>query len=202
MVVRRQSEANAEALAREAEKGHEFLIIGLDRGSDVAAHARRVAEMARAFDGPFALLLARGPRPPLATEAPIDILAPINGTLDALRAGELSLLLARATGGRTTALHVTKPGPAQRFAMPTRDARANLKAIRKLADHFGARYGAAIALAAETQDAIIDQAGRGHHALIVLAARLRAGGASSFGPAADAVLAQAPCSVLLLCLRD
>ena len=221
MVVRRQAEANPEAVAREAEKGHEFLVIGLDRGDDVAAHGRRVAELARAFDGPFALVVARGgggraragaapgaragpggPRPPLGNEAPLDILAPVSGALDALRAGELSLLLARATGGRATALHVSRPGPAQRFAMPTRDARANLKAIRRLADHFGARYGAAIAVADQTQDAIIAQAARGHHALIVLAARLRAGGASSFGPAADAVLAQAPCSVLLLCLRD
>lgn len=205
MVVRRGVEANAEAVAREAEKGHEFLIVGLERGAraeDVAAYGRRVAELARAFDGPFALVLARGQRPPLEYDAPLDILAPINGSLDALRAGELSLLLARATGGRATALHVSKPGPAGRLAVPTRDARANLKAIRRLADHFGARYGAAISVAERTQDAIFEQAGRGRHALIVIAARLRAGDAPSFGPSADAALAGAPCSVALLCLRD
>ena len=205
MVVRRGVEANAAAVAREAEKGHEFLIVGLERGDgaeQIAAYSRRVAELARAFDGPFALVLARGPRPPIDHDAPLDILAPINGSLDALRAGELSLLLARATGGRATALHVSKPGPVGRLAMPTRDARANLKAIRRLADHFGARYGATISVADLTQTAIFEQAGRGRHALIVIAARLRAGGAPSFGPSADAVLAHAPCSVALLCLRD
>lgn len=205
MVVRRQVAANPEAVAREAEKGHEFLIIGLERAETdeaAAAYGRRVAALARAFDGPFALTVARGPRPPLDHDAPLDILTPINGSLDALRAGELSLLLARATGGRTTALHVTRPAAARRFAMPTRDARANLKAMRRLADHFGARYGAALGVAEQTQEAIFEQAGRGHHALIVIAARLRAGEAPSFGPAADAALARAPCSVMLLCLRD
>lgn len=205
MVVRRRDEANAEAVAREAEKGHEFLVIGLERSEDAkdaAPYGRRVAALARAFDGPFALVLARGSDAPLQRDAALDILTPIGGALDALRAGELSLLLSRATGGRTTALYVSKPGRAGRLAMPTRDARANLKAMRRLADHFGTRYGAAIRIADETQGAVLDEAARGDHALIVIAARLRAGETPSFGAAADAVLAKSSCSVLLLCLRD
>lgn len=205
MVVRREVEADAEAVAREAKKGHEFLVIGLGRSEeaqDDAPYGRRVVALARAFPGSFALVLARGKRAPIDHTAPLDILTPISGTLDALRGGELSLLLSRATGGRATALYVSKPGRVGRLAMPTRDARANLKAIRRLADHFGARYGAAISIAQETQSAILEQAARGDHALIVIAARLRAGETPSFGTAADAVLARATCSVVVLCLRD
>jgi Kef-type K+ transport system membrane component KefB/nucleotide-binding universal stress UspA family protein len=204
MVVRRQAQANPEVVAREAEKGHEFLVIGVERaqGAPPEAYGRRIAELARAFNGPFALVTARGAHPPVEHDAALDVLTPVTGSLDALRSGEFGLLLARATGGAITALHVSKPERVGRLAMPSRDARANLKAIRRLADHFGARYAAAISVAEQMQDAIFVQATRGHHSLIVIAARLRAGDAPSFGAAADAVLAHAPCSVVLLCLRD
>lgn len=205
MVVRRTREADADAVAREASKGHEFMVIGLDRDETpegAQAYAKRLAPLARAFDGPFAVVVARGRSAPLAHDAPLDILTPVNGTLDALRGGELSLLLARASGGRTVALHASAPGKAGRLALPPSDARANLKAIRRLADHYGARYGAAITVAERLQDAVLEQAGRGRHAMIVVAARLRAGETPSFGPTAEALIARAPCSVLILCLRD
>jgi hypothetical protein len=88
------------ALADEAPKGYDFLVIGLDPAATAEGGFNpAIAAAARSFEGPVAVAVARGvhKRDPAS---PLKILAPVTGQASARRAAELAIELARAARAR------------------------------------------------------------------------------------------------------
>jgi len=96
----------AGALADEAAKGYGLAFIGLDQPFTPAAHRfhNHLDQLLATFDGPVAIALNG-----LAFGQATRILVPTGGAPEARLASEVALALAKATGGRLTALHVFDP---------------------------------------------------------------------------------------------
>ena len=100
-----------EAVAKEAEKGYDLMIIGL--GKTVARKSEfhdGVTEVAAGFEGPLAVADARGLHLEEPIEGRLNILVPINGTATSRHAAEVAIVLARASKAPLTALYVTAGG--------------------------------------------------------------------------------------------
>lgn len=94
-------------IGKEIKKGYDLVIAGLDQPISDARHRFEpgLQKLVNAFDGPVAIAL-NGARAGVIRGRPLHILTPTGGASHARLATEISLALARATGGRLTALHV------------------------------------------------------------------------------------------------
>src|SRR5262249_21507802 len=184
ITTRQQLELTGQAIAEEAKKGYDLLLICLEPA--VAADGEidaKIAGIAAAFDGPVAIAVARGPhRRNPAAASHLDILAPITGTGHSRRGAEVAVALARASLGRVTMLHV---GGRERLSWRTG---ANEAAILRDAVHLGDQFGVpirtAISAAADADEAILSQLKGGVYDLIVMGVSPRPGATLSYGRAA------------------
>jgi nucleotide-binding universal stress UspA family protein len=100
-------QATGAAVAFEAQKGYDFLIIGVD--SPVSASGEFCPELERAaggFDGPMAVVIGRGQHIADPRESGVRILLPVTGTAASRRAAEVAVTIARADKIPITALYV------------------------------------------------------------------------------------------------
>lgn len=204
-------ELTGQAIAEEARKGYDLLLIGVE--PSVAADREideRVAQLGTAFEGPLAIAIARGPhhREPAAATY-LDILVPVTGTGYSRRGTEVALALARASLGSVTVLHVARRGqPSRRRGVARGFSRnwggigANEEAILRDAVRLGDRFGVAVRTAVRTHDdaeeAILRQLKIGELNLIVMGVSPRPGATLFFGDAAAEVLKRSNRSVLLV----
>jgi len=178
-----------EAVAQEAKKGYDLLVIGVEKLAEEGVIDEKVARIAAEFDGPFAIAAARGAH---------------------RRAGfsrhgaEVALALAHADYGTVTALYVTSPGkrPWQRefrraLAIGGGGA-AVLREIVALGDRMEVAVRTAVRTDIEPAQAILRQLRAGRHNLLVMGVSSRPGATLSFGAVAAAVLAQSERSVLFV----
>jgi nucleotide-binding universal stress UspA family protein len=206
-VITRAKEAGTkEAVADEARKGYGLLVIGLLRtlGPDGGFH-RELARVAAGFDGPLALVMARGRHLENPTDSRFRILVPIDGTEASRRAAEVAVALARANDVPLTALYVpdvtttrsgatrARPGTATR-----RYEEAILKDVVALADRYDTGVRTAMRVDLAPDEAILREARSGHHDLIVIGADRRPGDTLFFGNVAASVIAKAKSSILLV----
>ena len=198
ITTRPQLELTGQAIAEEAKKGYDLLLIGLEPA--VAADGEidpEIAGIAAAFDGPVAIAVARGPhhRDP-AVASHLDILAPITGTGHSRRGAEVAVVLARASLGRVTILHVVSR---ERLSWRTDvNEAAILRDAVQLGDQFGVPIRTAISAHADADEAILAQLNDGGHDLIVMGVSPRPGATLSYGRAAAAILQRSDRSVLLV----
>lgn len=97
-----------EALSAEAPKGYDFLVIGLDPvRMPGGGFNPEIAGSARAFHGPLAVVVARGPHERDPVGAPLRILAPVTGAIQTRRSAEVAIELARAARAHLTVLFVS-----------------------------------------------------------------------------------------------
>jgi len=198
ITTRQQLELTGQAIAEEAKKGYDLLLIGLEPA--VAADGEidaKIAGIAVAFDGPVGIAVARGAhRRDPAAASHLDILAPITGTGHSRRGAEIAVALARASLGRVTMLHVTSR---ERLSWRTgANEAAILRDAVDLGDQFGVPVRTAIRAHADADEAILRQLKDGKHDLIVIGVSARPGATLSYGRAAAAILHRSDRSVLLV----
>ena len=95
----KEDQSLADAIANEARKGFDFLVIGVDPAtSPKGGFDARVSQIACAFSGPVAVVAARGPHERDPQNAPLDLLVPVTGNNIPLRLGTAPPVLPNVRG--------------------------------------------------------------------------------------------------------
>jgi nucleotide-binding universal stress UspA family protein len=192
---------SAEAVALEAKKGYDLLVIGMDTAS---THKKEfhpsVTQIAQGFDGPLAVTATRGELDKMPNNE-MSILVPVNGTEQARRGAEVAILLARATNARMTLLYVaprSADGKRKRRSRTRRHEEAILKDVVAMAGDSDIDIHTAVTADSAADNAILKEIERRKHNLVVLGVGRRPGERLFFGDTAAGLLAEAECSLLFL----
>src|SRR3954453_857750 len=193
-----------EAVASEAGKGYDLLVLGVEPSvAPEGGFHPKVACMARSFEGPLAVAVARGAQVGDPLRTGLDILVPVTDTEVSRRGAEVALALAQASGTPVTALYVLSSSAGataarKRHGGPRRAGEAILKEGVGLADQYGVPIRTALRVNMTAEDAILRQARIGKYCLIVMGVTRRSGPALVFGNVAEAVLEKCDRSLLFV----
>ena len=204
ITMRSEDKPVEQAVADEAKKGYDLLVIGVEPAAEDGVFDDKVARIAAEFKGPFAIAEARGAHRRAGVGRALDILVPVTGTDYSRRGAEVAMALARADHGSVTALYVTAPSkrPWRRqlraaWAIAA-DEEAILRDIVALGDRMDVEVRTAVRTGTEAADAILRQLKAGKHNLVVMGVSARSGPTLFFGAVPAAVLAQSERSVLFV----
>jgi nucleotide-binding universal stress UspA family protein len=194
------------AVPREAQKGYGLLMLGIAKTA--APHGGfhdEICHIAAMYEGPLAVVVARGAHVHAPEEGNLNILVPVRGNKVSRRAAEVALALTRPGDRMVTAFYVLSTvglGAAQRRlkrATPShRHEESVLRDIVELADRYGHSIRTALRLNIAPEDAILRQAQLGHYNLIVIGVGRPAGKTLFFGKVAAAVLENSDRSILFV----
>ena len=192
---------SAELIAKEAEKGYDLMIVGLEKTAIRGkVFHESVTALAAGFNGPLAISDARGDLRH-EPDGEMNILVPVNGTEVARRGAEIAIAMARATKAPLTVLYVAvragKRG-SRRTARNRRQEEAILKDIVAIADGYNMSIRTAAVAEYAAGKAILAEAKRRKNNLVVMGVGRRPGEKLFFGETAAALLQEAECSLLLL----
>ncbi len=185
-----------EAVAAEAEKGYDLMIVGLEK-----TVARRnefhedVANLAAGFEGPIAVADVRDKLLEHPLHGKLAMLVPVNGTEMSRRAAEVAIAIARASKASLTALYVAPGGKKKRSR---RYEEAILKDIVELAESYELELRTRVRANVVAEEAILKEIAHGKHNLIVMGAGRRPGDKLFFGDTAAALLEKSEKSLLFL----
>ncbi len=186
---------STEAVAGEAEKGYGAMIVGLDK---MIARKNQfhddVANLAAGFDGPLVIADGRDEHRKHPLHGTISILVPVNGTEVSRRAAEVAIAIARANRAPVTALYVA-PGGKPRSR---RNEEAILKDIVTLGETYAVDIRSAVRASEAADIAIVREAARRKHNLIVMGTARRPGEKLNFGDTAAALLEKSPQSLVFV----
>jgi nucleotide-binding universal stress UspA family protein len=209
ITARPPDEPVEEAVAEEARKGYDFMVIGIEPIGEEGSFDDKLALIAGEFDGPLAVTAARGRhRRAGVRRRGVDILVPVTGTAYSRHGAEVALALARADNGTVTALYVAPPA-AQRWHRrfgaswaTGADEAAILREIVDIGDRIGVAVRTAVRSAAPSEataaDAILRELQTGRHNLVVMGVSPRPGPTLSYGAVAPALLARSERSLLFV----
>jgi Kef-type K+ transport system membrane component KefB/nucleotide-binding universal stress UspA family protein len=195
-----------QAVSREAPKGYDLLIVGLDPARMPQGGLNpEIAKAARAYEGPSAVVVARGAHDDDPIRGRMKILAPVTGTAISKHAAEVAIELARAARADLTILYVTPAQPSPdaraqrgRRLLTRRHEEAVLREIVAVADHYELRVNTKIRIADVPSAAILDEADSAGDTLIVVGVSMRPSEALLFGNTADQLLETSQRSLLFV----
>lgn len=202
--VRAEPGAVGRMLSDEARKGYDFLVVGLDPArSETSGFNPEIVAAARAFEGPFAVAVARGAHERDPARTPLRILAPITGTAASRRAAEIAIELARANRAHVSVLYMAgdysaRGAARRRQNLASRQEEEVVRDIVELADRRDQPVRVRRAVSGPWPLAILRQAEREDATLIVLGVALRSGETLPFGETADRLLEASPRSLLFV----
>jgi K+:H+ antiporter len=205
VTVRKHGGPSDEAIAAEARKGYDLLLTGIRNTAarDGAFHAD-TARIASAFDGPLAIVAGKGIHLEHPQQSPLNILVPVNGTEVSRRAAEVAIAIAHACDCPITALYVANPGGngarrRRRSAFRARyQGQAIVKDIVEMADRYDVEIKTTMHADEAPDAAIVAEARRAEHDLIVMGVGRRPGDKLFFGDTAASVLERAEASIVFL----
>jgi Kef-type K+ transport system membrane component KefB/nucleotide-binding universal stress UspA family protein len=203
---RNESEVPEKAVSREAPKGYDLLITGLDPAkAPEGGFNPQIARAARAYSGPSAVVVARGVHDDDAISGRLKILSLATGTAISRHAVEVSIELARASHAEVTILYVAPSGSAsdassqkRQRLLAKRHEEAVLREIVEIADRYDVRLRTRIKMSAHPATAILNEAERGRDTLIVMGVSTRPSDALLFGSTADQLLETSRRSLLFV----
>jgi K+:H+ antiporter len=134
--------------------------------------------------------------------SPAHILVPVTGSEVSRRAADVAMAIASACDCPVTALYVATSGANNghkgRVFRARRQEQAIMKDMVELADHYDVTAKTAVRSDLAPRDAILEQANKGAHDLIVMGVSRRPGDKLFFGDTAAAVLEKAPASIVFI----
>jgi len=184
-----------QAVAEEAKKGYDLLIIGLDK-----TVARKnefhddITKLATGFEGPLAVVEARDVHRDNPLASKLSIMVPVNGTDVSRRAAEVAIVLARASKATLTVLYVTPGG--KKSARQYEEA--ILKDVVALAETYEMSLRTAVRSDVAPEEAILKETARRKHNLVVMGVGRRPGEKLFFGDTAAALLEKSHHSLLFV----
>jgi Kef-type K+ transport system membrane component KefB/nucleotide-binding universal stress UspA family protein len=202
-VITRRPADGPEAVANEAGKGYDLLVVGVaDTRDPKGGFSEDLSVITRGFEGPLAVVDTRSRRHEPVKDRHGRVLIPVNGTDVSRRAVEVGLTLARASDAHVTALYVTRATASPATSSPRRLVmRRNelgvLKDIAALAERYDVPLRNTTRADMAPDEAILQEAGRGYD-LVVLGVSRRPGDMLFFGNTAAAVLERSPTSILFV----
>jgi len=109
VTVRKQDAGAGEAIAKEAKKGYDLLLVGIENTRGKSGHFdEAVSRIASAFEGPLAVVVGNGDHLREPRRASLHILVPVTGNEVSRRAADAAAAIAHACGGMITALYVAR----------------------------------------------------------------------------------------------
>ncbi|MDA9433163.1 potassium transporter [Bradyrhizobium sp. CCBAU 51627] len=201
VVTRARRAELGDAIADEARKGFDLLVVGIDK---VAAKDRfdgKIEDIAAKFEGPLAIVAAKGKHLKQPMPDALNILVPVSGSGISKRGAEVAVALTQAGSGSLRVIYVatTRDKGAQRGASRGLSREAG---ILKDASDLAARYDVDITTTLRVdrapEAAILREIDTTDVDLVVMGVDRIQADHLSFGGVADAVLRQSKVSVLLV----
>jgi nucleotide-binding universal stress UspA family protein len=195
-ITTKVEKAKADAIAAEAEKGYDMLIIGLDKTVVRKEQFHDdVTKLAAGFEGALAVVDARGPHRERPLPSRLSILVPVNGTELSRRGAEVAVVLARANQAPLTVLYVAPAGAKKRSRQYEE---AILKDIVALAETYKVNVRSAVRADEAAEAAILKEMAARRHNLAVVGAGRRPGEKLFLGDTAAALLEKSEGSLLFV----
>jgi len=203
VTTRAAMEEPADAIAEEAEKGFDLLVVGMHKtleGKD--RFDKKIEDIASSFKGPMAIVVAKGPHLKQPAASGLRILVPVSGSAVSRRGAEIAIALAHVSPEPLRVVYVstTRDKGARRGRASLSLARE--EAILKDTATAAARYNVDVstALRAHTapEQAILQEIRSGNANLVVLGVDRIQSEALDFGTVAHAILSKSKASVLLV----
>lgn len=202
VVTRARRAELGEAIADEARKGFDLLVVGVDRVvATKDLFDRKIEDIAAKFDGPLAIVAAKGKHLKQPMPDALNILVPVSGSGVSKRGAEVAVALTQAGSGSLRVIYVatTRDKGAQRGASRGLSQEAG---ILKDASDLAARYDVDITTTLRVnrapEAAILREIDTTDVDLVVMGVDRIQADHLSFGGVADAVLRQSKVSVLLV----
>lgn len=202
VVTRSRRAELGDTIADEARKGFDLLVVGVDK---VAATKdrfdRKIEDIAAKFDGPLAIVAAKGKHLKQPMPDALNILVPVSGSGVSKRGAEVAVALTQAGSGALRVIYVatTRDKGAQRGASRGLSQEAG---ILKDASDLAARYDVDITTTLRVnrapEAAILREIDTTDVDLVVMGVDRIQADHLSFGGVADAVLRLSKVSVLLV----
>ncbi|MES5482821.1 cation:proton antiporter [Bradyrhizobium sp. INPA03-11B] len=203
VISRAREETAAEAIAEEARKGFDLLVVGMDKvaGPD-GSFGRRIDELTSGFDGPLAIVAAKGVHEKEPTANARKILVPVSGSNVSRRGAEVAIALARLSAEPLQVVYVstTRDKGARRSSPSMSLAReeAILKDIAATAARYDINVATRLRASTAPEVAILQEITASRADLVVVGVDRIQGDSLNFGSVAAAVLGKSKASVLLV----
>ena len=203
VTTRARQKKAGDAVVDEARKGFDLLVVGMDKvigpkdGFD-----RKIEDVTAGFEGPLAIVVAKGShlKPPASNA--FKILVPVSGSGVSRRGAEVAIALARMS---LTPLHVIYVSTTRDNGVRRDGASVSLlreEAILKDTGAFAARYDVDVTTTIHAnsapEEAILQEIKRSGVDLVVMGVDRIQGDSLNFGGVAAAVLRKSKVSVLLV----
>jgi Kef-type K+ transport system membrane component KefB/nucleotide-binding universal stress UspA family protein len=198
----RQTKAG-DAVLDEARKGFDLLVVGLDKVTGAKdGFDKKIEAVTAGFQGPLAIVVAKGRHLKRPTDTPSRILVPVSGSGVSRRGAEIAIALARAgaTSLRVMYVSTTRDKGVRRsgagVSYPGEEA--ILKDTVSLAARYGVDVTTTVRASTAPEQAILQEIEASGADLVVMGVDRIAGDALNFGGVAAAVLRKTKASVLLV----
>ena len=197
VIVRQHDVALEEAIALEAQRGYDLLVVGVDRtAAPRGGFHDDLSRLVRPFEGSIAIVEARGAH----AEDPTSIgkiLVPVTGNENSRRGAEVAMVLAKSAHAEMAALSVISPEAKNKQRL-RRETKAVADEIERVATYLQAKVKVAVRSETAPEDAILGMVARGKHDMVLAGVSRRPGDALSFGDVADVLLKKAKCSLVFV----
>ncbi|MCP1843895.1 Kef-type K+ transport system membrane component KefB/nucleotide-binding universal stress UspA family protein [Bradyrhizobium sp. USDA 4524] len=203
VISRAREETAAEAIAEEAKKGFDLLVVGMDAvaGPD-GGFDRRLDDLTSGFDGPLAIAAAKGVHEKEPTANARKILVPVSGSNVSRRGAEVAIALARLSSEPLQVVYVstTRDKGARRTSpsMSLAHEEAILKDIAATAARYDINVTTRLRANTAPEVAILQEIASSRADLVVIGVDRIQGDSLNFGSVAAAVLGKSKASVLLV----
>jgi Kef-type K+ transport system membrane component KefB/nucleotide-binding universal stress UspA family protein len=203
VTTRAREKKAGDAVVDEARKGFDLLIVGMDKVLGAKdGFDRKIEDVTAGFEGPLALVAAKGSHLKPPSSNAFKILVPISGSGVSRRGAEIAIALARPS---STTLRVMYVSTTRDKGVRRDSASVSLlkeEAILKDTAAFAARYDVDVTTALRAnvapEEAILQEIKNSGADLVVMGVDRIQGDTLNFGSVAAAVLKKSKVSVLLV----
>jgi len=198
VIVRKHDVAPSEAIATEARRGYDLLMVGI---GDIMAKGGgfhdKLSKLVSQFEGSIAIVAARGEHEQ-DEHAPIrQVLVPVTGNENARRGAEVAITLAKALDAEASTLSIIGRA-ARNKAQQRREAQAVTDELKKIARYLETKVDASVRIEDSADEAILQTIQRDEPELVAVGVSRRPGDKLSFGDVADTLLKKAKCSLVFV----
>jgi nucleotide-binding universal stress UspA family protein len=195
-----------DAVADEARKGFDLLVVGMDKVTGAkGGYDKKIEEVTKGFEGPIALVAAKGKHLDQPASNVFRVLVPVSGSGVSRRGAEVALVLSRASPAPMQVIYVstTRDRDSRRAASRSlMHEKAILEDIGVLASRYDVAIHSIMHTNMSPDQAILQEIRDNNVDLVVMGVDRVKGDSLNFGGVAAVVLEKSKVSVLLVSSGD